>query len=72
MKALLYVLAVLLGVMGAAGVLRFLERMATGAEGSGSPFAQLIVGLAFILLAYKSYTKARGRTIPGNAASPQV
>ena len=72
MKALLYVLTVLLGVMGAAGVLRFIERMATGAAGSGSPFVQLIMGLAFILLAYKCYAKARGIGIPANAASPQA
>ena len=69
MKILLYALAVLLGVVGSAGILRFIERIVLGAEGSGSPFAQLVMGLVSILLAYKSYTKARGQIGVANPSS---
>jgi hypothetical protein len=71
MTVLYYALTVLLGVVGALGVLRFVERMAFSAEGSGSPSAQLVIGLVFTLLAYKSYAKAR-RTNHASSASSQA
>jgi hypothetical protein len=53
-----YLLAVILGTIGALAVLRAGERLAFGA-GSGSIWVPLIVGPVCLLLAWKSLQKAR-------------
>lgn len=65
----MYCLTVVFGALGAGALLRFVERIALGAEGTGSPFVQPVMGVVFILLAYKSLTKAR---LPGDSAGAPV
>jgi hypothetical protein len=61
MKVVWYLLTVLLGAIGALGLLRATERLASGGvEGPGGlPAAQLGIGLAFLLLAWRSLRKAK-------------
>lgn len=59
MKVLMYFATAVLGLLGALSILRFVERVATGTEGAGSPVVQLGIGAVFILLASKSLGRAR-------------
>lgn len=70
-KTLLYFLTVLLGVLGCAGVLRFVEVMLFVAEPERSPFVGLLTGIAFLYLARKCYLKASGKNDLPEEAAPQ-
>ena len=59
MKILMYFLTVILGVLGFASVLRFVEVVALDAQSPGSPFVGLMMGIVFLLLAWKSLARAR-------------
>ena len=59
MRILLYFLTAILGALGLASVLRFVEVVALGSESPGSPFVGLIMGMVFLLLAWKSFARAR-------------
>jgi hypothetical protein len=68
-RVLMYLLTVLLGVLGVAGLVRFIERAALGAEGPGSPVIQLAMSGVFLLLAWKSLAKARSASESEGAAA---
>ena len=67
----MYLLAAVLGLLGAGSLLRGVERIIFTANDPTSPGIQLVTGAVFLALAHKSWMKARASARPEPSQAPR-